>query len=162
MSDVNGLIRNYLAEDRRKREPRESRKKMDADMAQLIKKKDEQERAEREKERQRLIYEFEKEGIDWRLNDELVKGIDDKTEGNCINPETMCNGGDAKPRNNGYGKRDKEAIELVKQRPEMITMRPGVIKKELQAKSTLFLSGYNDWWRENPIFPKGKGGRNPK
>lgn len=65
-----------------------------------------------------------------------------------------------KPRNGGYFKRDEIAIALVKQRPELLAMRPGEIKIELQKdESGLFISGYPDWWRNNPVFPKGKPGR---
>jgi hypothetical protein len=69
---------------------------------------------------------------------------------------------DIKPREGGYSDRDKIAIDLVKQMPELLAMRPGAIKKELQAKSNKFLTGYSDWWRGNPVFPKGEPGRNPK
>lgn len=63
-----------------------------------------------------------------------------------------------KPRDGGYFDRDVFAINLVKDRPELLAMRPGEIKKELQDASSLFFTGYGDWWRGNPIFPKGKPG----
>lgn len=65
------------------------------------------------------------------------------------------------PRTGGYGDRDKEAIRLVEDNPELLEMRPAAIKKELKANK-LFLAGYPDWWRHNPIFPKGTAGANPK
>ncbi|MFI3136862.1 MAG: hypothetical protein QX197_08795 [Methylococcaceae bacterium] len=67
-----------------------------------------------------------------------------------------------KPRIGGYKNRDEFVIKLVKSRPELLAMRPGQIKVALQAASNLFTSGYADWWRNNPIFEKGKPGRNPK
>lgn len=66
------------------------------------------------------------------------------------------------PRTNGYAERDEIAISLVEKNQVTLSMRPHEIKAALQAESTLFLSGYDDWWRNNPIFPKGKPGRNPK
>ena len=72
-------------------------------------------------------------------------------------------GSDAtKPREGGYKERDEFAIKRVKDTPELLRMRPLAIKTKLQAASNLFTSGYDSWWRDNPIFPKGKAGRNPK
>jgi len=67
-----------------------------------------------------------------------------------------------KPRQGGYKVRDELAIELVRDNPELLELRPGQIKARLEAASNLFLSGYTDWWRNNPIFKKGAPGRNPK
>jgi hypothetical protein len=79
--------------------------------------------------------------------------------------EAMGNGGavddTVKPREGGYKQRDEFAIEQVKNKPELLGMRPGKIKTELQTASNLFTSGYSDWWRNNPIFAKGTPGRNP-
>jgi hypothetical protein len=66
------------------------------------------------------------------------------------------------PRRGGYKERDDYAVKLVKIRPELLEMRSGKIKTELQKISNLFTSGYDSWWRHNPIFPKSKPGRNPK
>ena len=68
-------------------------------------------------------------------------------------------GTEPSPRNNGYYERDKNAIQQVKDRPELLKMRAGAIKEELQKASNLFTSGIEDWWRDNPIFPKSKAGR---
>ena len=67
-----------------------------------------------------------------------------------------------KPREGGYKERDEFAIKLVNDRPELLVMRPGEIKTKLQAASKLFISGYDGWWRKNPVFDKGMPGRNPK
>ena len=66
------------------------------------------------------------------------------------------------PRAGGYKERDEFVIEQVKDRPELLTMRAGEIKKELQKTSKIFIGGYDSWWRNNPVFPKSKPGRNPK
>jgi len=86
---------------------------------------------------------------------------EEKTKPETVEDDSV--GSDAtKPREGGYKERDEFAIELVKNRPELLGMRPGAIKADLQAASNLFTSGYPDWWRNNPIFPKGKSGANPK
>lgn len=64
-----------------------------------------------------------------------------------------------KARSNGYKARDEFVIELIKDKPGLLTLRAGEIKKILQKASNLFSSGYPDWWRYNPIFKKDKGGR---
>ena len=64
-------------------------------------------------------------------------------------------------REGGYWERDNFAIELIKKRPELLKLRRGGIKAELQKASDFFKNGrFNDWWRKQKIFPKGKGGRN--
>ncbi len=81
-----------------------------------------------------------------------------------LNPLSIADdvdtGTDTKPREGGYKKRDIFAIKLVKVRPELLTMRAGAIKAELQKASNIFTSGIDDWWRNNPIFPKSEAGRN--
>ncbi len=67
-----------------------------------------------------------------------------------------------KPRDGGYHQRDIIAHTMVRNDPRLLKMRAGGIKKELQKKSNVFTSGYNDWWRKQTIFPKSKPGRNPK
>ncbi len=64
-----------------------------------------------------------------------------------------------KPRCNGYKERDVFAIKLIEKDPNLLTMRSGQIKTILEQQSTLFISGYEGWWRDNPIFPKSKAGR---
>ncbi|MEI6068488.1 MAG: hypothetical protein WCP96_14185 [Methylococcaceae bacterium] len=71
-------------------------------------------------------------------------------------------GTETKPRDGGYKLRDEFAIEQVKDWPELLEMRAGMIKVELQNASNLFTSGYDEWWRKNPVFNKSKPGRNPK
>ncbi|MDO9422862.1 MAG: hypothetical protein Q7T40_01550 [Methylobacter sp.] len=66
------------------------------------------------------------------------------------------------PRTGGYRERDIVAIVLVEESPVLLEMRPGGIKKALQDANNIFLAGYADWWRNNPIFPKGTAGTNPK
>ena len=67
------------------------------------------------------------------------------------------------PRTGGYAKRDNFVIKLIENRPELLAMRAGVVKTELlKAAPALFVSGYDNWWRNNPIFPKSWPGRNPK
>ena len=71
-------------------------------------------------------------------------------------------GTEPKPREGGYKLRDDFAIQQVKDKPELLKMRAGMIKTELRKASNLFISGYSDWWRNNPIFPKSEPGRNSK
>jgi hypothetical protein len=72
-------------------------------------------------------------------------------------------GTEAKPREGHYKERDEFAIKLVKDRPELLDMRPKEIKEQLlELNNSLFTAGYADWWREQPIFPKGCAGRIPK
>ena len=71
-------------------------------------------------------------------------------------------GGAVKPREGGYKLRDEFAIRQVELQPKLLDKRPGDIKTNLQAASKLFASGYDAWWRKNPIFAKGAAGRNPK
>lgn len=71
-------------------------------------------------------------------------------------------GTEPKPREGGYNLRDEFAIRQVKDRPELLEMRAGMIKAELQKASNLFTSGYGDWWRKNPVFNKSEPGRNSK
>ncbi|MEI6334295.1 MAG: hypothetical protein WCS87_07025 [Methylococcaceae bacterium] len=71
-------------------------------------------------------------------------------------------GTEPKPRDGGYKLRDEFAIEQVKDKPELLEMRAGMIKVELQKASNLFTSGYDEWWRKNPVFNKSEPGRNPK
>jgi len=89
-----------------------------------------------------------------------------KTIGTTTQTEAIGTGNHAgtepKPREGGYNLRDDFAIQQVKDRPELLEMRAGGIKKELKKASNLFTSGYADWWRNNPIFNKSKPGRNPK
>jgi hypothetical protein len=64
------------------------------------------------------------------------------------------------PREGGYWERDNFAIKLVNERRELLKMRRGEIKAELQKASDLFKDGrFTDWWNSQKIFPKGKGGR---
>ena len=63
------------------------------------------------------------------------------------------------PRTGGYATRDNFVIKLIENKPELLGMRPFEIKATLKATSNLFTSGYPDWWRNNPIFKKGKPGR---
>ena len=72
--------------------------------------------------------------------------------------ETVSNEGGIKPRKGGYGDRDEVAIKIVEGRPEILEWRKKDIKKELQ-KHSIFISGFESWWRKNPIFPKGKPGK---
>ncbi|MBT4146713.1 MAG: hypothetical protein HOE45_07550 [Gammaproteobacteria bacterium] len=79
-----------------------------------------------------------------------------------VNVDSGAFDGTFKPRQDGYKVRDVLAIKLVEDNPKLLQMRPGEIKPRLEAASNLFLSGYQDWWRKNPIFKKGTPGRNPK
>ena len=55
------------------------------------------------------------------------------------------------------------SVKLEISPPELLKMRAGKIKAELEkAEPKLFASGLDNWWRDNPIFPKQKGGRDPK
>ena len=85
---------------------------------------------------------------------ELVDGVA------IVSPALINHAGtEPSPRNNGYYERDKNAIQQVKDRPELLKMRAGEIKKELQKTSKIFIGGYDGWWRNNPVFPKSKAGR---
>ena len=67
------------------------------------------------------------------------------------------------PRDGGYKERDEFAIKLVLTNSELLAMRPKEIKEKLlELNNSLFISGYTDWWREQPVFSKGKPGRIPK
>ena len=66
-------------------------------------------------------------------------------------------------REGGYKERDEFVIELIKDRPELLVMRPKEIKEELQElNKSLFIAGYDGWWRKQPAFSKGMAGRIPK
>jgi hypothetical protein len=68
-----------------------------------------------------------------------------------------------KPRKGHYKERDEFAIKLVLTNSELLAMRPKEIKEKLQQlNKSLFIAGYADWWREQPVFPKGMAGRIPK
>lgn len=79
-------------------------------------------------------------------------------------PQTEAAGdaGTTKPREGRYKPRDEFAIQQVKDRPELLEMRAGMIETELKEASNLFTSGYDSWWRKNPVFNKSEPGRNPK
>ena len=67
------------------------------------------------------------------------------------------------PRDGGYKERDEFAIKLVATNHELLDMRPKEIKEKLQQlNKSLFIAGYADWWREQPVFRKGMAGRIPK
>jgi hypothetical protein len=93
-----------------------------------------------------------------------LKVIDTGTQDETV--DDACKGSYAetepKPREGGYKLRDDFAIQQVKDKPELLKMRAGMIKIELRKASNLFISGYSDWWRSNPIFPKSEPGRNSK
>ena len=65
------------------------------------------------------------------LSDDLkrLQQLEQKTE-NATNDDAI------KPRSGGYSERDEVAIKLVKNKPEVLSMRKGGIKKELQVKWT--------------------------
>ena len=76
--------------------------------------------------------------------------------------EAVGDAGTTKPREGRYKPRDEFAIQQVKDRPELLEMRAGMIETELKEASNLFTSGYDSWWRKNPVFNKSEPGRNPK
>ena len=78
------------------------------------------------------------------------------------NSDTGNHAGTTEPREGHYKLRDEFAIQQVKDRPELLEMRAGGVKKELKKASNLFTSGYDGWWRKNPVFNKSDPGRNPK
>ena len=86
------------------------------------------------------------------LGDEAPVGLIEQVSSKNININITPN--KYVPRAGGYKERDEFVIEQVKDRPELLDMRAGEIKTELQKISNLFTSGYSDWWRDNPIFPK--------
>lgn len=96
--------------------------------------------------------------LDWQKEQQCAKLLNPNT--GIDNDETNK---DLTPREGGYKKRDIFAISLVSKQPNLLNMRKKQIKIFLlNQNSKLFTAGFNDWWREQPIFPKGKPGRIPK
>jgi hypothetical protein len=59
--------------------------------------------------------------------------------------------------------RDKIALTLAKTNPELIAGTPLAVKKKLQScYGPLFMSGYQDWWDTQSIFPRTSKGGRPK
>ena len=86
----------------------------------------------------------------------------DEQQADAVEDVGTGNHAGTEPRIGHYKERDEFAIELVKDRPDLLEMRAGMIKAELLKASNIFTSGIDDWWRDNPIFPKSEAGRNPK
>lgn len=58
--------------------------------------------------------------------------------------------------------KDRDAYELVESKPYLLDCEKMEIKKELMSYSIEFKKGFDDWWRTQNLFKKGRGGRPKK